>query len=66
MLNLRPLLKALIDQEYVITVTSTNRYAVRNKEGKVVTVISPNAKDWRALRNDIARLRADGFTWRGR
>lgn len=66
MLNLRPLLKALIDQEYVITVTATNRYAVRNKKGNVVTVISPNAKDWRALRNDLARLRRDGFIWHGR
>lgn len=66
MLNLRPLLTALIDQGYVITVTASNRYMVRNKKGDYVTVISPNARDWRALRNALSALRRDGFTWQGR
>lgn len=66
MLNLRPLLTALIDQGYVITVTASNRYMVRNKKGDYVTVISPTAKDWRALANSLAALRRDGFHWRGR
>lgn len=66
MLNLRPLLTALIDQGYVITVTASNRYMVRNKKGEYVTVISPTARDWRALRNSLAALRRDGFTWHGR
>jgi hypothetical protein len=65
-LNLRPLLTALIDQGYVITVTASNRYMVRNKKGDYVTVISPTAKDWRALSNNLAALRRDGFHWRGR
>lgn len=66
MLNLRPLLTALIDQGYVITVTASNRYMVRNSKGEYVTVISPTARDWRALNNALAKLRRDGFRWRGR
>lgn len=66
MLNLRPLLTALIDQGYVINVTASNRYMVRNKKGEFVTVISPTQKDWRGLRNNLADLRRDGFVWHGR
>ncbi len=29
-------------------------------------MISPTAKDWRALSNALSKLRRDGFTWRGR
>lgn len=66
MLNLRPLLTALIDQGYVITVTASNRYMVRNKRGDYVTTISPTSRDWRALKNNLAALRRDGFVWHGR
>ena len=66
MLNLRPLFSALIDQGYVITVTASGRYIVRNRKGDYVTVISPTSKDGRALSNALAALRRDGFHWRGR
>ncbi len=46
--------------------TASNRYMVRNSKGEYVTVISPTARDWRALNNALSKLRRDGFTWHGR
>jgi hypothetical protein len=36
------------------------------KEGPEQVLMHKTPSDWRALRNDIARLRRIGFEWKGR